>query len=103
MSPKGAAVVSRAGGVRCGQRVEGGQGGMIRLMGLISEYFVASTDAAAALIDVDSIPSHAVHGGGIEPVVHLGTLEELLTGRTFDEILEDAFTYRFAQFNIILV
>lgn len=49
-------------------RVEGGQGGMIRLMGLISEYFVALTDAAA-LIDVDSIPPHAVHGGGIEPIV----------------------------------
>jgi S-adenosylmethionine synthetase len=48
---------------------------MNRLMGLISEYFVASTDVAAALI---------------EPVVHLGTLEELLTDRTFDEILEDA-------------
>lgn len=42
----------------------------------------------AALIDVDSIPPHAVHGGGIKPIVQVGPLEELLTGSTFDKIRE---------------
>ncbi|WP_206669786.1 hypothetical protein [Paenibacillus luteus] len=28
-----------------------------------------------------------------QPIVQVGTLEELLTGRTFDKILENAFTY----------
>lgn len=59
-------------------------------MGLLTEYFAAPTDEAAAVVDADSIPPHAVDGGGIEPVVHLGTLEELLTGRTFEEVLDDA-------------
>ncbi|GCD21280.1 hypothetical protein ACFO3K_03015 [Cellulomonas algicola] len=64
--------------------------GMMWAMGLLTEYFVAPTDEAAASVHSDSIPAHAVDGGGIEPVVHLGTLEELLTGRTFEEVLDDA-------------
>jgi len=29
-----------------------------------------------------------VDGGGIEPVVQLATLEEILTGRTYDDVIE---------------
>ncbi|WP_258725834.1 hypothetical protein [Cellulomonas sp. NS3] len=68
-------------------------------MGLLTEYFVALTDDAAALVHGGSIPPHAVDGGGIEPVVHLGTLEELLTGRTFEEVLDDAPTSPVADRN----
>lgn len=31
-----------------------------------------------------------MNGGGIEPVVQLGTLEALLTGRPFPEVLEES-------------
>ncbi|MFJ4267902.1 hypothetical protein [Paenarthrobacter nicotinovorans] len=31
----------------------------------------------------------AVSGNGIDPVVQLGTLEELLTGRPFDDVMDD--------------
>lgn len=72
---------------------------MIGPMGLLTEYFVALTDDDAALVHGDSIPPHAVDGGGIEPVVHLGTLEELLTGRAFEEVLDGAPTSPVADRN----
>lgn len=56
-------------------------------MGMLTDYFVALTDDAAA--DLDAMLPHALDGGGIDPVVELGSLETLLTGRTFDEILDD--------------
>ena len=68
-------------------------------MGLLTEYFVALTDDAAASTGAESMPPHAWDGGGIEPVVHLGTLEELLTGRTFDEVLDDGPTSPVADRN----
>jgi len=41
-------------------------------------------DDAAARVEYDTIS-----GKGIDPVVQLGTLEELLTGRSFDDVLAD--------------
>lgn len=58
-------------------------------MSVLTEYFVAATDDVAASVDADAPPQQALHGGGIEPTVHLATLEELLTGRSFDDILDD--------------
>lgn len=86
-------------------------------MGLLCDYFVApSDDDAAGTLDrlggpggapagspdprgwlfrrpeapaVDTAPLFpTVAGNGIEPVVQLGTLEALLTGRTFDQVLD---------------
>jgi len=60
-------------------------------MGILTDYFTAENDeAAAALIDtgfagIDGV----VESSGIDPVVILGTLEELVNGRTFDEQLGD--------------
>ncbi len=74
-------------------------------MSVLIEYFLADDDAEAAeVIDWPSGPAHGVPkrllrrsvpgrptlaAPGIEPVVVLGVLEELLTGKTFDEQLED--------------
>lgn len=75
-------------------------------MGLLIEYFVAKSDAhAAKTIDWPSGPSagsdrwqdkllgrrgsYSVISEKIEPVVVLGSLEELLTGRAFEEQLDD--------------
>lgn len=61
-------------------------------MGLLTDYFIAPDDAAAAGA-VSRGPSAlfpTVEGNGLEPTVHLGTLEEILTGRTFEEVLDDA-------------
>lgn len=60
-------------------------------MGLLTDYFIAPDDAAAAGV-VSQGPASTfptVEGNGIEPTVHLGTLEEILTGRSFDDILAD--------------
>ena len=58
-------------------------------MGVLCDYFAATSDEeAAAAIDRDGAPGGAVHGKGIDPVVQMGTLEELLTGRDFEEILD---------------
>jgi hypothetical protein len=63
---------------------------MIR-MGLLCDYFLASSDEIAAAV-VESGPGRVVpplavvDGCGVEPTVQLGTLEELLTGRSYDEI-----------------
>jgi hypothetical protein len=63
---------------------------MISAMPLF-DYFAAPSDAAAALVldrdggpDPDEFPVLPVKG--IEPMVQLGTLEELLTGRAYAEI-----------------
>lgn len=58
-------------------------------MGLLTDYFVAASDEAAAAVDLDAPLPHALDGGGIDPLVELGSLEEILTGRTFDDILDD--------------
>ncbi len=75
-------------------------------MGLLIDYFLANTDdEAAAVIDWPGGPAKGsskkglfgkalpglptVEGPGIEPVVNLGMFEELLTGKTFDEQLDD--------------
>lgn len=84
-------------------------------MGLICDYFAAPSDESAAEVVhrdggpagvaapsgwTDGVPAPAaeatgsgfptVAGGSIDPVVVLGTLTALLTGRTFDEVLAAA-------------
>jgi hypothetical protein len=75
-------------------------------MGVLFDYFLADSDEnAAAVIDWPGGPANgvpkrglfgkaipglpAVDGKGIEPTVNLGMLEELLTGKSFDEQLQD--------------
>lgn len=78
-------------------------------MGLLCEYFEARSDAeAAATIDWVGGPAQpeakrsllrrtksstpgfeVVDLGGVEPTVQMGTLEEILTGRSFEDILDD--------------
>jgi hypothetical protein len=60
-------------------------------MGLLIEYFAASSDddARAALAAGPGERFPSTDGPGIEPVVNLGKLEELLTGKTFDQQLDD--------------
>ena len=64
-------------------------------MGLRIEYFAASDDIAAArLLDADDA-ADAIDGsprltaGPIDPVVLLGSLEEFVVGRSFEEQLSD--------------
>jgi hypothetical protein len=55
-------------------------------MGLLIDYFVAPADAEAALV-LDGGPGGrfpVTDGSGIEPVVSLGMLEEMLTSKSFD-------------------
>jgi hypothetical protein len=69
-------------------------------MGLICDYFAAPSDESAAeVVDRDGGPAGlpaavasgagfpTVVGGRIDPVVVLGTVTALLTGRTFGEVL----------------
>ena len=65
-------------------------------MGLICDYFAAPSDVSAAgVVDRDGGPAATatapgfptVAGGYIDPVVVLGTVAALLTGRTFGEVL----------------
>ncbi|MCU1355909.1 MAG: hypothetical protein JWM89_1327 [Acidimicrobiales bacterium] len=68
-------------------------------MGLITDYFMAESDEdAARTIDWIGGPEVPADGTeaypvaslpGIEPLVMLGTVDTLLTGRTFDEVLAD--------------
>lgn len=60
-------------------------------MGILTDYFIAPDDAAAAgaLAQGPASAFQTVEGNGLEPTVHLGTLEEILTGRSFEEILDD--------------
>lgn len=78
-------------------------------MGVLTDYFTAPSDeAAAATIDWDGGPSRpdaqrrsvlrrgrgleplpTVDFGGVEPTVQMGTLDEILTGTPFEEVLAD--------------
>lgn len=87
------------------------------VMGVLFDYFAAPTpEAAAAAIDwvggpsqppaaskerrrlfgkranapgpTEASPYRTVQDAGVDPVVQMGTLEEILTGRSFDEILD---------------
>jgi hypothetical protein len=61
---------------------------MMNGMGLICDYFAAPSDESAAeVVDHDYGPAPAVPGGRIDPIVVLGTVTALLTGRTFGEVL----------------
>lgn len=65
-------------------------------MGLLIDYFVAPSDSEAQQI-VDAGPTGrfpTTDGSGIEPTVNLGQLEELLTGKTFDQQLDDPESYK---------
>ncbi|MGH2600869.1 MAG: hypothetical protein ACRDJ9_15975 [Dehalococcoidia bacterium] len=62
-------------------------------MGVIYEYFAADSDErAAAVIDNPKGPAESglamLPAGGIEPAIQLSTLEELLTGTPFEEIVQ---------------
>lgn len=68
---------------------------MLARMGVLYDYFTASSDELAeAAIDLLSGPAAAggsfdtVSGNGIDPLVQMGTLEALLTGRDYDAILQ---------------
>jgi hypothetical protein len=78
-------------------------------VGVLCDYFTAPSDeAAAATIDWDGGPSRpdlqkrgvlrrskgpeplpTVEFGGVEPTVQMGTLDEILTGTPFGEVLAD--------------
>lgn len=64
-------------------------------MAILCDYFAAPNDEAAArVLDLDggptSAPGHpSVQLAGIEPIVTMQTLEELLTGRSEDEVMEN--------------
>lgn len=69
-------------------------------MSLLCDYFLATTDEqAAATLDWEGGPSKppttelaartTVSLPGLEPVVMLSTFQELLTGRSFDELLDE--------------
>ena len=59
-------------------------------MGVMFDYFAAPDDAAAApVIERGPDGSFETVPTGIDPVVLLGQLEELLGGRSFEELLED--------------
>jgi hypothetical protein len=57
-------------------------------MSMFCDYFAAGSDedAGAAIGGVVSGETDVVSAKGIDPLVQLGTLEELLTGRPFDDI-----------------
>jgi hypothetical protein len=57
-------------------------------MGMFCDYFTADSDeqAAAALDGVDVDQRDVVSANGIDPVVQLGTVEALLTERSYDEV-----------------
>lgn len=67
-------------------------------MGLLIDYFVAPDDATAARA-ADDLPSGlpATDGSGIDPNVVLAQFEELLTGRTFEQILDDPQAYQLVR------
>ncbi len=63
-------------------------------MAQLIDYFVAPDDAAAVKA-VQGLPSDlpATDGTGIEPTVVLAVFEEMLTGRAFEQILDDPGAY----------
>ncbi|SFR13347.1 hypothetical protein SAMN04488564_103999 [Lentzea waywayandensis] len=61
-------------------------------MGVMYDYFAAPSDElAAATIDGGPVggPFRTVETKWLDPVVVMGKLEELLTGRPYDEVFED--------------
>jgi hypothetical protein len=64
-------------------------------MAILCDYFAAkSDDAAAAVLDLEAGPTSApghpsVQLPGVEPTLTMQTLEELLTGRSEDEVMEN--------------
>lgn len=64
-------------------------------MAILCDYFAAADDdAAATVLDLEAGPTSApgyttVSLPGIEPMVTMQTLEELLTGRSEDEVMEN--------------
>jgi hypothetical protein len=68
---------------------------MLLRMGILYDYFIATTDdEAAQIIDWGAGPGHPPEGqppkehveGGIDPAVQLGTLEAILTGRPYEQV-----------------
>ncbi|WP_394159508.1 hypothetical protein [Galactobacter valiniphilus] len=60
-------------------------------MGNLYTYFAANDDqAAAAAIDGESFPDTSlVLDAGVDPIVELGTLESILSGRPYEEVEDD--------------
>jgi hypothetical protein len=59
-------------------------------MGLLCDYFLApSDDAAAATLEGGPEGLPTLSAKNLEPTVTMGTLEELMTGKPFDEILAE--------------
>ena len=57
-------------------------------MGVLTDYFAADDDAAAAgVIDRGSRPYDTVDAKGIDPIVQMGTLEVLLAGGDLDALI----------------
>jgi hypothetical protein len=60
-----------------------------RRMGLLIDYYLAGSDESAVTLGAEpESASGVMSGNGIEPVVMLSTLENLLTGLSEDEIAE---------------
>ncbi|NDU75809.1 hypothetical protein GWI34_24745 [Actinomadura sp. DSM 109109] len=66
-------------------------------MGIIYDYFIATSDEdAAQIIDWGAGPGHPPEGrpakehveGGIDPAVQLGTLEAILAERPYEEVID---------------
>ncbi|MDR2257388.1 MAG: hypothetical protein LBE25_15525 [Arthrobacter sp.] len=60
-------------------------------MGNLYTYFAATDDAAAATaIDGESFPdTELVLDASVDPIVELGTLESILSGRPYEEVADD--------------
>lgn len=59
-------------------------------VGVIYDYFAApSDDAAAVVIETGPAEFRKVETKGLDPVVVMGKLEALLTGRGYDQVVDD--------------
>lgn len=64
-------------------------------MSVLCDYFAAESDRAAATfvdggpLGADPPAAAVVEATGLEPVVMLGNLEALLTGRAYDDVMAD--------------
>lgn len=69
--------------------------GTLRTVGLITDYFLAASDAAAAqhldtgVYDVGLDPADVLEAKGVDPFVMLGTLESMLTPVAYETISAD--------------
>lgn len=79
-----AAVIDRVGGPGARRPAPHPQKARRTIFGRKSTAAASEADDAAGWVEYDTISVK-----GIDPVVQLGTLEELLTGRSFDEVLTD--------------